>query len=333
MIRSNQLNRILTKALVYKGMDDRETTPEFEERCTHIITSWQAGKLAFKDALAKMRRMADEAARAGHRANEARARDRLGLLQHYRGNLQTSSDHYTHARELYTQVDNHVRIANIDLNQGENHRFMGDAAAALQLYRSAYALAEAHGLVRVQTMAALNEGLLLADAGGQYASAGRSLRRALDLLLTWTTHDDLFDGIMMEIHHGLVVIALYEGDIEAARLETLKAWGIAQGNPLPLHTGFANRLVGMFTLAAGNPPDAVFGDDPNAYLEAAIKAFRGINAEGEVARTMLLQARHLAQQGEHERASFKLRNIIKTCTRLGMVNYAAMAAEAERELF
>ncbi|GAB4513211.1 MAG: hypothetical protein OHK0046_13800 [Anaerolineae bacterium] len=308
-----------------------EPSPEFETTCIEIVQQWQSGKLAFKDALARLSRLSEEAAHSGHIANQARAQDRLGYLQTYRGNLLTSIDHYNTARALYRVAGNETRLATIDLNQGENHRMLGEASTALELYHAAYAQAEKHSLLNIQTLAALNEGLLLLETG-QDTNARRCLEQALELLEHWVDEPDLRDGVYTEAYFGLALLELRVNALQAAWDYAVQVWTIAQHNPLPLHVGFANRTVGEVLAVAGQAADDTFSSDANVYFENAIRAFKEMNAEVEAARTMLSQALYLAHVGNTETAARKLQQVTLTFTKLGMLGDAARAATAQREL-
>ncbi len=114
---------------------DNQPTEEFEERCNNIITSWRSGTLPFKEALAQLSMCKQQSLSSNQMANQARAEHLLGNLQHYRGNLGTSIQHWERARKMYEKVGNKERVAAIDLNLGESYRFKGEFTRALGLYR------------------------------------------------------------------------------------------------------------------------------------------------------------------------------------------------------
>lgn len=302
--------------------------PEFEQRCMDVRKNWESGELAFKDAIATLSSYRDEAIHSGHVANEGMAEMVLGTIQHYRGNLNRSIQHYQRARELFASLDNREFTTRIDLNQGENYRFKGDTSYALQLYRSAFQSAAAIGHIRMQTVAALNEGLLLVTAE-QYTAARRCFETALQLLEKWPQHEAIIDSILCEIDYGMAKIHLQRGDVEAAWQEAMKSWSIAQRTELPLHIGFANRTIGQVVAQHGASPDPNFEDDPDVYFAAATRAFREINAEAEVARTIFAQAVAQAQRGDRLEAAHKLQQVTVIFGKLGMIGDAARAAEAQ----
>lgn len=307
---------------------DIEPTPEFNQRCLDVIRRWEGGDLPYKEAIAQVTALSQEAVEANHIANEARAEQLLGLIQHYRGNLNTSIRHNERARKLYQRVGNRVRTATMDLNQGENYRFKGDFTRARKLYRAAYDAAAELNNLPLQTMAALNEGLTLV-AASQYDAARAALDEGLELIPRWTEEDPQLPSILCELHQGMAIIHLQDGNHEAAWSEALKALDAARKGGQPLQLGFANRILGEVVTMMESVPDAQFSSDPDDYFRAAIDAFREINAEAELARTMFAQAKSLAIRGRRTTAARKLQQVMIIFTRLGMVDDAARAAEAQ----
>jgi tetratricopeptide (TPR) repeat protein len=270
-----------------------------------------------------------QAVETGHIANQARVEHVLGYVHHYRGNLGASIQHYDRARVLYKQAGNQDRVATVDMNQGENYRFKGDFSRALRLYRSAYRTAEVLGDLRLQTMAAANEGIVQV-AMSQYISARRALDAASQLASQWTedANGDL-PALLCEIHDALAVIDLREDRVQEAWEHALYALEIAMEAKKPMQLGFANRTVGEVVTRLGTAPDPRFSSDPDHYFRAAIKHFRELNAEAELGRTMYAQALSLAQRGRRTTAARKLQQVMILFTKLDMVDDAARAAEAQ----
>lgn len=307
---------------------DIDPTPEFDRRCTEVINVWEQGELPFKEAIAYLNSYYQEAVDANHIPNQGRAEHLLGYLQHYRGNLNTSIKHYERARSLYMQAGNRKRAAMMDLNQGENYRFKGDFTRARRLYRAAYEIANELGDIRVQTIASVNEGLVLVTTG-QPVHARQALEEGLRLTSFWTERIEQLPGVLCEIYHGLAEIHLDEGQPAAAWEMALLALDAAHHGNQPLQRGYANRTMGEVVAKLGGAPDEGFSNEPEDYFRAALEAFKEINAEAELARTMFAQAQALAKQGRRTTAARKLQQVMIIFTQLGMVDDAARAAEAQ----
>jgi tetratricopeptide (TPR) repeat protein len=307
---------------------DMEPTAEFNQRCVTAIQSWQSGEMPFNDAVTQMELLLAQARRAGHIANQARAEHGLGFLQHYRGNLNTSIRHYEQARSLYLRAGNRDRAANIDLNQGENYRFKGEFNRARRLYRAAFETAHELGNLRIQTIAAVNEGLVLLTLE-KLDAAQSALQRGYELAAQWTENHDALPGILCEIHHGMSVIHLARDEHQAAWDHALKALEAARTNQQPLQIGYANRTLGEVVTAIQGAPLPDLPSEPDEYFRTSVAAFREIDADAEMARTMFAQARSLAMRGRRTTAARKLQQAMIIFTRLGMVDDAARAAEAQ----
>jgi tetratricopeptide (TPR) repeat protein len=308
---------------------DQEPTPEFDEQCINVIRQWQRGETPFKEAVATITHLEQQAIQDGHLANQGRANHLLGYIQHFRGNLETSIQHYEKARGMFSRVGNARRVSAMDLNQGENYRYKGDFNRALRLYRTAYEISKEQQDLKVQTMASLNEGLVLMTVG-QNTSAVKAFTQTLELTALWEDTDDRdLPSLLCEVQHGLAVTNLRQGSYDGAWAAALEALTIARRIGEPFQNGYANRIMGEVVTELDSIPDPAFSNDPDDYFRAAMDAFRELNAEAELARTMHMQALSLARRGRRTTAARKLQQVMIIFTRLGMVDDAARAAEAQ----
>lgn len=307
---------------------DVEPTPEFNRKCLDLLHRWERGEVSFKDTIATINSYQQEAASAGHIANQGRAEHMLGYVQHYRGNLNTSIQHYERARMLYRRAGNLKRAAAIDLNQGENYRFKGDFGKALRLYRAAYDAARSLDTADIQTMAAANEGLVLLTIG-EYDDAQQAFEESLRLAEQWTDNRDQLPGLLCEVYHGMTIVALRQNNVGVAREAAQLTMQMAQETGQPLHLGFAHRAIAEVITEAASKPDPRLDNDSDEHYRAALEAFREINAEAEMARTMHMHALSLGKRGRRTTAARKLQQVMIIFTRLDMVDDAARAAEAQ----
>jgi tetratricopeptide (TPR) repeat protein len=312
-----------------------EPTVEFNQRCMDVLRQWEQGDISFDGAIHALVALSREAEANHQDINQGRAEQLLGYIQHYRGNLDASVHYNERARALYHRAGNLRRVAIIDLNQGENYRFKGDFVRAVRLYQSAQRIAEQYSDIAMLTMATVNEGLVLVTLG-KNTEARRVLMRGLELApqhpQEMDTQRQTFSRLSCEIHHGMAVINLRENNPEAAWEEAAKALSLAEKTGDPILRGYANRTIGDVLTELGEAPQAEYENDPDHYFRLALDAFRQLNAEAEIARTMYAQGVSLAKRGRRTAASRKLQHVMLEFSRLGMVDDAARTAEAQLAL-
>lgn len=309
---------------------DRNPTLEFDDYCLGVLRRWETGELPLKEAVTLITHKAREAVADNHLANQGRAEHLLGYMQHYRGDLNASIRHYDRARALFQKVGNERRVATMDLNNGENYRLKGDFTRARRLYQSAYTTADRLGDIPLKTMAIVNEGLALQESG-QKTAALKALREGLELTDQWTDRLDRLPGLRCEIHHGLSEIYLANNQISDAWTHARQTLTTARLSGEPKQIGYAYRALGeVVTMMDAIPADDdTMPTDPDEFFRLALHAFREVNMEAEVARTMFAQARSLATRGRRTMAARKLQQVMIMFSELGMVDDAAKAAEAQ----
>ncbi len=312
-------------------IQDVDPTPDFYQRSIDLLHRWQNGELPLENTLAGMAQLNQEAQRSGHLANQGRIEQILGVVQSYIGNLNTSIHHYERSRALFSEVGNRLRIAICDLNMGEVYRYKGDFNRARALFERAYDMSEELGDRSNMAYALGNKGQMLLSMG-QLQAARVDLEAAYHITLEFPPDSDERTELHCEILMALASLHLRTGDIDSAWNEAQQSHTIAASTPKPLARGFANRAVAEVLTMRENPPENGFDPDPDTYYTAANDAFREINAEGEMARTMFAQARSLARRGRRMTAARKLQHAMIIFTRLGMVDDAARAAEAQLEV-
>ncbi len=312
-----------------------EPTPEFNQRCMDVLRQWEQGEATFDGAIGQLTKLSRDAEKNSQDINQGRAEQLLAYVHHYRGNLDASIHHNERARALYHRGGNLRRVGIIDLNQGENYRFKGDFARALRLYQSVQRIAEQFNDVGSLTMATVNEGLVLVTLG-QNTEARRVLARGLALSSQHPqdseTNRQTYYRLLCEVHHGTAVISLRENEPQAAWEEAARALKLAETTGDPILRGYANRTIGDVLTALGSAPQPGYSDDPDDYFRAALEAFKLLNAEAEIARTMFAQAVSLAKRGRRTTAARKLQHVMLEFSRLGMLDDVARTAEAQLEL-
>jgi tetratricopeptide (TPR) repeat protein len=315
---------------------DQEPTPELETECMSVLQAWLAGDLPFDEAVSQMNILNEQTQATGHVANQGRVEYLLGYLQGNRGNLSSAIVHYEKARELFLEVENETRVNRCDLNLGETYRLKGDFTNAQRLFHQAFEKAQQMDDVATQTIALSNEGQVLLSMK-HIESAQQAFEEAYTLAREWP-EDRLqtLRGLLCEIHHGLSVVYMNQGNTPAAWEQAKLAFNAAQEDGRPLQIGHANRTMGeIITMLDQIPPaDARrFSHGPDEYFQVASQAFKEVPAEGEYARTLYTHARSLARRGRRVPAARKLQQATLIFARLGMVDDAAKAAEFQVEIF
>ncbi len=310
--------------------NQQEPTPEFNERCLAVIQQWSSGALPYAEASQALIELGREAARDDLPVDQGRVEQLLGYMLGYRGRLNDAIYHYERARAHYARVNNQRRMAICDLNMGEAFRYKGDFKRARRLFERAYETFSRTADLESQAMAIGNKGQMLLSLG-QIEAARADLLEGRRLALQIPPDSLDRSGLLCEIHHALTALYLQTGDLDSAKQEALAAYQIAQAAPQPLERGFANRAIAEI-LTAGVTLSSGFAADPDHYYRVANEAFQEIHAEGEMARTMFLQARSLARRGRRMTAARKLQLAMVIFSRLGMVDDAARAAEAQLEM-
>lgn len=309
--------------------DDTTPTPELREQTRNLTKQWQTGKMPFHQVLASLNALREETRASGHRANQAAVETSLGFVQGYRGNLTISIEHYDRARNLHKWIGNDRNVMIADLNMGVNYRLKGDFNRALTLYHSVQEQAtklEAHA---VKAMSLSNEALIQLRLERQEETFS-VLEQLMALSDThYQSEDQNWPIILCEGCYGLTQAHVHWGDKQAAWETAMRSWEIAKTVDQPIYYGYSNRTVAIVIDALETVPSPDFKTDPDTYFAASVKAFKGIKAEAELAQTMFAHALSLGRRGMRTTAARKLQQSLVIFTRLGMVDDAARAAEAQ----
>lgn len=310
----------------------QDIAPEFRDRYNAIFDEWQSGSLSFNEAVAAIELLKKDAITSGQLANQGGAELIIGIMQGYRANLNESIKHFERARELFAKVGNRERVAVCTLNVGESYRLKGNFTQARRFFHAAYEAASQLGDIKMQVTALVNEGQMLMSMG-RYEQARASLEDAYQIShSSWgddpTLEKSRLDSLC-EIHHSLAVIHLTFRDTTVAWQHAKELFQIATQLRLAYRLGFANRALAEVITETGKPLDPTFDPDPDVYFQAATEAFREVKAEGELAKTMLAHGKSLARRGKRMQSARKLQQAMVIFTRLGMVDDAAKAAEAQ----
>lgn len=313
---------------------EREPTESFELACSSAFSAWQAGDVPFNDTAGRLRQLRQEAVKVFHVANEARAEFFLGVMHGYRTNLNLAAQHFRRARELYDRVGNVQQIVSCDVNLGEIARQRGDFSQARRLFDEAYQYAKELENLGVMTVSLVNKGQALRSLG-QLDAAHEAIQEGLLLYNKWSPEPVRTD-LLTEANYGLAVIRLEQGHLADAWEAAKKTYALAHEDEQPMQVGFANRAMAEILTALGQIPEedqADFPLDIDSYFQAALAAFRDIDAEGEIARTTFAQAKSLSMRGRRVHAARRIQQAMIAFAQLGMIDDAAQAAKLQTQIF
>lgn len=308
-----------------------EPAPEFDAQCLDIFNQFKQGDLPFEDAVKQINALNRSARESEIYIHQGRCEHLLGNLRLDRGHLNTAIRHYEQARRMYELAYNPRRVAAIDLNIGEGYRYKGDFARARKQYNMAYQGGKETGSLLVETAALANEGQMLI-ALGEYEAARLVLEASFELAQSWGDDLNQLDALLCEVYQGLATVYLQAGDTQHAWEQAKLALDAAQRSKRQMDAGFANRAIANVLTAIGKAPEKDFVSDPDEYYNRAIEAFRSVNAEAEIGRTLQAQGWSVAKRGRKLGAARKFQQALSIFTDLGMVDDAAKAAEAQLDV-
>ena len=295
--------------------------PEFRDRCYAVRVRWIKGELPFEEALSLLNTYQQEAVESGHLANQALVEYQLGYIHHYRGKIDQSIEHYQRALAIFEQVGNREYTARVNLNLGSEYQEKGIFHKALDQYQLAYAQSGEIGDLSMQLFAAVNSGdvlfrLEMYDPARQAFERGEELARQLT--------DDYWQKqiIVCELYCGLSTVFLKQHDANSAWASALKALEAARRDDQPRSRGVVNRLLGILISEFPTVPDQSFSTNPDEYFQKSLDAYVEIDAEPEIARTLVIYAQSLKSRGRPGEAAEKAQQAIRMFRTLGMTDEA-----------
>ena len=314
-------------------LPEYEPLLKYDVDCAELVTGWQSADMPLKDALQRMEALALEAQASGNNANYRCAELLLGVMQGYRADLDESSRHFERAQTRFEEASSHRHMIGAILHQGTQYRLQGNSSRACFLFHAAYDAAKELDYMEMLAHAACNEGLMLLS-GGQLEDAQAKLEEAYAIATALPTGEQQQE-LFCEIHHGLASLYCRLEKFDLAWIHALDALTIAHDLEKPLLLGYANRAMAEVLSAISSRPSNAAptrSSDPDHYFDAASSAFHEVNAEGELARTLYMQALSLADRGNRVRALRVLQQAMILFTRLSMADDAANANEAQIRL-
>jgi tetratricopeptide (TPR) repeat protein len=309
-------------------------SPEFNTEAVRVIQAWRMGELSFVDGLDKINALIAEAVETGHRPNEAYGKSLLGVMYHHHGEFEQSIQHYEYARQIFAEVGNRRHTAGCNLNMGEVYRYMGNYSRALQMYRSAAEASEALNDPIMQSVSLANQGQVLL-AMEHHDSALVTLQKALDITQQFPDNEMSNankNNILSEIYQSLTRIYLIKNQPLDSWKAARQAFRVAEESGEMIQRGMALRAMGdVLTVLQALPEvlESNFAADPDHYYHTAYKTFGNVKAEAEQAKTIYAQGESLSKRGKWTAAARKFRYAMIAFGKLGMVDDAAKAGQAQ----
>lgn len=309
---------------------------DFRQSVNKIYESWHKNEISFPIALTQLEDLRQSAIADSNKINEAGIYNILGIMYGYRSGYDDSIKNFVQARKMFQENGALRRVATVDLNLGETHRLLGDFTRAKNYFRNAYEEAKSFEEVPLQVLALTNEGQMWFSLQS-FAKARSTLEEALQVAESeWNTETERekinFADNACEIHHALVGVYLAEDNSADAWEHAVKAFEHAEFSGRIVRMGYAYRAFGDVITVLGESPDPDYNSDVDYYYDEALNAFKQVKAEGEVAKTLLAQGQSLAKRGEKRSAGNKYQQAMVIFTRLGMVDDAATAAQAQADV-
>ena len=308
----------------------------YREQVNAVYHAWQDGDLSFAKALKQLEAM--QAAAKNDPIKLGALANTLGIMHGYRSQFDESVAHFEEARTHFVNANVMRRVVSCDLNIGETYRLRGNYTRARLYFHRAYEEGVKLNSISTQTTALSNEGQMWLTLNS-IEKARETLEKALHVSEQPWTDTDPRSGEDLnrrdnqtEIHAALAQVNIHEGELTAAWEHAKTAYDLAQTLDRPLRLGFAYRALAEVLTATSNSPDEAFAYEPDQYYKSAIKAFKQVKAEGEVAKTQFAQAKSMAKRGKKRDAQRLLQQAMLLFTKLGMTNDAAKASEAQLDI-
>lgn len=272
----------------------------------------EAGRL--NEAIRHLRKAVKAYHEAGDYAGQASANNNLGSAYQLLGMYDAALYHYEMANIADERAGDDVDAAIVHNNMAETLILLDreDEAierlqAVLVTARAEPDLADLGGWAHVTTARCYRSTGRLAEAARHLRTGIATLRKVGSL------------GLLTEAMVDFTEQALAEGDIRLARRRAVTAFRRARDSGSRLAMARAERILGECAFAEG---DSAAGQ---AHLKTAIEGFRRVAAEYEEARTAVILAAHLNDQGKRSDARRLARRAHRVFTRCGATRQAQTA--------
>lgn len=314
-----------------------EVNPLFRVEYDAILDKWQDGSMPFSTAFDQMTELKKREEEAGNYLHQGVIENGIGIMLGYRSNYTAAIRQFEAARECYEKAGAESRVISTTLNLAETYRLRGNLTRARDMFHQVYRAALEQENLSVQAIAMANEGQIWLSLRN-LDKARVTLLKALDIASKPFEEDetekrylDRLDHIC-EVEYALASTFMFAGNIEQAWEHAKKSYALAEKLKRPLRQGFANRALGTVVTEMDEVHDEEFGADPDEYFKRALKAFREVKAEGEVAHTLFSHGKSLAKRGKRRNAATVFQQAMIIFTKLGMTEDAARAAEAQLDV-
>lgn len=309
-----------------------ELDPEFRARCNQVLQRWQEGTMHYRDAVKQLDALMEEAESEYRITHQGGVHIIYGIIKAYRGDYEGSIHHFEHASSLFQLADHQERMLTCMLNTGESYRQMGSYTQARIYFRKTYQKAKELDILGTQAIAISNEGQMWLSLGN-LERAEKGMLEGLELSREpWSdTPDDVVVRKQqnVEVFQALTRLYIKKNMLDEAWDYAKRAYDIAQEIDRAVSLGFAYRAVAEAITALKKSPEAGFDASPDDYYEKAIKSFREIKAEAEIAHTYYAYGQSLARRDKREHANRTFRKAMLIFSKLKMISDAAKAAEAQ----
>lgn len=315
-------------------------SPAIQSETAALISGWEEGQVPYEEVIARFDVLITEAIAAKRPNDHGQIEYRRAMIEGYRGNYDVSIKHFENARDLFIAGGMRRRVIACHLNIGETYRLKGNFTRARQYFRIGYEAALELGHREMQVTCRINEAQMLVSLG-YMEQAETTLLECYSLASEPFPHDVDRDPARIErgrlthivdITKALTTIYASRRQAEQAWQYALECYTVAHSLNVTLLTGFADRAMGEAVSLNPNREEEGIKSDPDFYFQQSIQRFKEVDAEAEIARTLMSQGRSLIGRGKRTQAARKLNQAIAIFSRLNLTEEASRAAEEQLKL-
>jgi len=321
-------------------LSESTISPHVQTETAALISAWEEGQTSYEAVMARFQTMMTAAVADENANDQAQIEYRWAMIEGYRGSYENSIQHFERARDLFISGGMRRRVIACHLNIGETYRLKGNFTRARQYFRIGYEAALELRHREMQVTCRINEAQML-------VSLGYMEQAEATLLECYTLAGEPFDADPDRdpdrVERGrlshIVDITKSLTTIYSSRRQADEAWRYAREAHLIAHTlrmtllmGFADRAMGEAVSLNPNRIEDDVNPDPDYHFQQSIQRFKEVNAEAEIARTLMSQGRSLIGRGKRTQAGRKLNQAVAIFSQLNLTDEASRAAEEQLKL-
>lgn len=311
-----------------------QSTNTFRQQVAAVIAALEAQQISLEAAHNQLVDLQNTATELDDRAY---AYEQLGHVFISRQILRDAAQQFQVARMFYEQIDDRQSVLRCDWHLGQAQYQQHKWEAARVRFRAVHKSRLSARQPALRTEAIARDGLITLRLG-DYDAAYALLLDALKALRPgWpitpnTVDDEATRTLLCDVHLALVDLHLTQNKAHVAWEHAGEAFTLSR-QIRDLHSaGYAKRAIAAVVTQLGYSPDSIFDDDPDVHYEGALLAFRAVNDEVEVARTLFARGQSLAQRQFKRSAAHSYQQALTLFRHLGMSKDVEITENAQSRL-